>query len=278
MHLVGVCSMSESSSNPNPVALAMRGVTVSSLHDPAVAVAREVDWTVRTGEFWVVAGPQRSGKTALLMLAGGLTSPAEGTYYFLGEPMPIFEEERLAHRLKLGFVFDGGQLFNRMTVAENVALPLRYHENLQRTATGSRVRELMALLELREFAHQLPASLARNWQRRAGLARALMLRPEVLLVDNPLGGLDARHATWWLNFLEQLCAGHSFMGGRPMTIIVTTDDLPRVAGGLRTPCRLAVLNEEQFRVVGDREQLFASRDPWVRELLLGEEPGAGGLS
>lgn len=270
--------MCESISNPNPVALAMRGVTVSSLRDATMAVAREVDWTVRTGEFWVVAGAQRSGKTALLMLAGGLTSPAEGSYDFLGEPMPIFEEERLAHRLKLGFVFDGGQLFNRMTVAENVALPLCYREDLPRAATAPRVRVLMELLELMEFANHLPSDLARNWQRRAGLARALMLKPEVLLVDNPLGGLDARHATWWLNFLEQLSTGHSFMGGQPVTIIVTTDDLPRVAGGLRQPCRFAVMYEERFRVVGDREQLFASRDPWVKELLTGEEPGADGSS
>lgn len=263
--------------NPNPVALVMRGVTVSSLRDAAVMMARDVDWTVRTGELWVVAGPQRSGKTALLMLAGGLTSPVQGTYDFLGEPMPVFEEERLAHRLKLGFVFDGGQLFNRMTVAENVALPLRYHEGLERAETAARVRELLDLLELREFAHSLPARLARNWQQRAGLARALILKPSVLLVDNPLGGLDTRHAVWWLNFLEQLCAGHSFMGGEPMTIIVTTDDLPRVAGGLRRPCQFAVIQETQFRVVGDREQLFASRDLWVKELLTGEEPGADGM-
>lgn len=269
--------MSQSILNLNPVVLAMRGVTVSSLRDAPVAVAREVDWTVHAGEFWVVAGSQRSGKTALLMLAGGLTSPARGTYDFLGELMPIFEEERLAQRLKLGFVFDGGQLFNRMTVVENVALPLRYHEELHPEATASRVRELMELLELSEFAHRLPSGIARNWQRRAGLARALMLKPEVLLVDNPLGGLDARHAMWWLNFLEQLCAGHSFMGGQPMTIIVTTDDLPRVAGGLRKPCQFAVMHEAQFRVVGDREQLFASRDPWVRELLAGEEPGVEGI-
>jgi len=272
------CSlMSEMIANSNLPAIEMRGVTVSSPRDTAVAAAREVDWTVHAGEFWVMAGSQRSGKTALLMLAGGLTSPAQGTYDFLGEPMPIFEEERLAQRLKLGFVFDGGQLFNRMTVAENVALPLRYHEELHPEATASRVRELMELLELSEFAHRLPSGIARNWQRRAGLARALMLKPEVLLVDNPLGGLDARHAMWWLNFLEQLCAGHSFMGGQPMTIIVTTDDLPRVAGGLRKPCQFAVMHEAQFRVVGDREQLFASRDPWVRELLAGEEPGAEGM-
>lgn len=263
--------MIETTAKPNPVAIAMRGVSVSSQRDPAQMVTRAVDWTVHAGEFWVVAGPQRSGKSDLLMLAGGLAVPAEGTYHFFGEPMPIFEDERLGLRLKLSFVFDGGQLFNRMTIAENVALPLRYHQDLSRPEAAPRVRDLLELLELTPWAHHLPAAVARNWQKRAGLARALMLQPSVLLVDNPLGGLDARHAAWWLIFLEQLCAGHSFMGGQPMTIIITTDDLPRVTGGLRKQCRYAVLSEEKFHVVGDREQLLASREPWVKELLAGED-------
>ena len=98
-----------------------------------------------------------------------------------------------------------------------------------------------------------------------------MLQPEVLLVDNPLGGLDSRHAAWWLNFLEQLCAGHSLHDGQPMTVIVTTDDLPRMVSGLRKRCRFAVLSAGKLRVIGDRAELLASRDPEVRELLAGEE-------
>lgn len=259
------------SATTDPPLIEMRGVAVSAQREPASVVAREVDWSVRRGELWVVAGPQRAGKSDLLLLAGGLTSPAAGTYCFLGERMPIFEEERLQHRLKLSLVFDGGQLFNQMTLAENVALPLRYHENLDRAAAEPRVREVMELLELAPWAHCAPAGVARSWQKRAGLARALMLQPSLLLVDNPLGGLDVRHAAWWLNFLEQLAAGHSFMGGQPLTVVLTTDDLPRLAGGLRQQQRFAVLSQGRFRVVGDREALFASRDPDVRELLAGED-------
>ena len=254
-----------------PAVVDMRGVAVSSQRNPAIVVATGVDWVAGAGELWVVAGEQRSGKTDLLLLAGGLTSPVQGTYHFLGERMPIFEEERLKHRLKLSYVFDGGQLFNQMTLAENVALPLRYHENLDRAEAEPRVREVMELLELAPWAHCAPAGVARSWQKRAGLARALMLKPSLLLVDNPLGGLDVRHAAWWLNFLEQLAAGHSFMGGQPLTVVLTTDDLPRLAGGLRQQQRFAVLSQGRFRVVGDREALFACHDPDVRELLAGED-------
>jgi ABC-type transporter Mla maintaining outer membrane lipid asymmetry ATPase subunit MlaF len=187
--------------------------------------------------------------------------------------MPIFEEERLSERLRLGFVFDGGQLFGQMTIAENVALPLRYHQNLSRADAESRVREIMELLELAPFARNAPASVARNWQKRAGLARALILQPDVLLLDNPLGGLDARHASWWLNFLEQLSAGHSFIAGRPVTVAITTDDLSRFAGTRARAARFAMLHDKKFQVVGSREELTASADPLVKELLAGAASG-----
>ena len=70
-----------------------------------------------------------------------------------------------------------------------------------------------------------PANVSGNWRQRAALARALMLKPEVLLLDNPLAGLGARHRQWWLRFLDQLWRGHDWCGGRPMTLVVTTDDL-----------------------------------------------------
>ncbi|MSU59570.1 MAG: ATP-binding cassette domain-containing protein [Pedosphaera sp.] len=259
--------MPEEANNKNSPAIVMRGVAVSSVRDPARVVVENLEWTVGAGEFWVVAGPQRSGKSDLLFLAGGMTSPARGSYEFLGEPMPIFEDERMAHRLRIGFGFDGGQLFNRMTVAENVALPLRYHENLSRADAEARVAELLALTGLVDFARSSPASLARNWQKRAGLARALMLKPEVLLLDNPLAGLDARHAAWWLNFLEQLSAGHSFMGGRRMTLVAATDDLRPWLGNNR---KFAVIDAKKFSVIGTRGELTASDNLLVRELLSGE--------
>jgi len=107
---------------PDVPALQMEAVAVGSLRDPNVIVAEEVNWTVAAGDYWVVAGAQGSGKSDFLMLAGSLTAPRSGRYRMFGEDMPIFEDTRLEARLRLGFVFDGGQLFHHLTVAQNLAL------------------------------------------------------------------------------------------------------------------------------------------------------------
>ena len=262
--------MSDAPPNPATPAIEMRGVAVSSMKDPGVTVAEEVNWSVAPGEFWVVAGPQRSGKSDFLMLAGGLMAPASGRYWLFGGEMPIFEDARLPERLRLGFVFDGGQLFNHMTIAENVALPLRYHHNLTSAEAEPQVRAMLELTELAPLADITPGSVARNWQKRAGLARALALKPDVLLLDNPLGGLDARHTLWWLNFLGQLSRGHSLTEGRPTTLVVTTDDLRPWKSSSR---RFALLKDKRFAALGAWPDLERATDPAVRELLAHEPAG-----
>lgn len=255
-------------SNPAPkatvAALEMRDVSVASVKSPDTTVAGDVNWTVRPGEFWVVGAPQHSGKTDFLMTVGGLLSPVGGEYFFLGERMPIFEEPRLAHRLKLGFVFDGGQLLGQLTVAENIALPLRYHHNLPTAELESRVQELLKVTELTPWANSTPASLGRSWQQRAGLARALVLRPEVLLLDSPLTGLDARHAGWWLEFMGQLWRGHPIAGGQPMTLVATADDLRPWRD--RTEC-VACLVAKRLRVLGHWRAVEASRESAILALM-----------
>ena len=180
--------------------------------------------------------------------------------------MPIFDEARLKERLRLGLVFDGGQLFNHLTVAENVALPLRYHHNLSRSEAAAAVGELLECTELTPWAESTPGTLGRSWQKRAGLARALALQPEVLLVDNPLAGLDPRHVHWWLGFLDQLSKGHPLMHGRPLTLVVTTADFHPWKGHAR---QFAVLRNHGFAVLGAWGQLEAASEELVRELLTG---------
>src|SRR5437016_9236274 len=109
----------------------MQEVALGSMRDQTVLVAEEINWTVVAGDYWVVAGLQGSGKSDFLMMTGGLMPPLSGTYRLFGEEMPIFEDARLKKRLRLGLAFETGQLFNQLTVAENIALPLRYHENLR---------------------------------------------------------------------------------------------------------------------------------------------------
>jgi ABC-type transporter Mla maintaining outer membrane lipid asymmetry ATPase subunit MlaF len=174
--------MKSATANPGPPAIEMRGVAFGAMRDQGTTVAQDINWTVQAGEFWVVAGPQRSGKTDFLMLTNGLQSPTLGTYHFFGERMPIFEDERLAERLRLGLVFDGGQLFNRMTIAENVALPLRYHRSLSPEDAEPLVHAMLELTELLPFANSAPA-------HRAQLAKARGARPRP---DSPAGLVAAR--------------------------------------------------------------------------------------
>src|SRR5215831_5350472 len=112
------------------LAIDMRGVSVGSMRDLSTIAVENVNWSVKQGDWWVVSGLQGSGKSDFLMFTGGMMAPAAGSYCFLGEEMPIFEDHRLKDRLKLGFVFESGQLFNHLTIAENISLPLRYHSNL----------------------------------------------------------------------------------------------------------------------------------------------------
>jgi len=96
------------------------------------------------------------------------------------------------------------------------------------------------------------------------LARALILKPEVLLLDNPLAGLGARHRHWWLHFLNQLWQGHEFSGGKPLTIAVSTDDLRLWEHGQR---RFALLHERKFMPLGSWNEVVAANEIVIKELL-----------
>jgi len=241
----------------------MRGVSVGSMRDLSTIVVEDVNWSVKPGDWWVISGLQGSGKTDFLTLTGGMMAPASGTYHFLGEEMPIFEDHRLNERLKLGFVFESGQLFNHLTISENISLPLLYHRDVSLDEADAEVQKLLELTELGPWADSTPGAIARNWQRRAGLARALALRPEVLLLDNPLAGLDLRHRAWWINLLEQLSRGHEWLNGRPLTLVVTTNDLRLWRGGKR---QFALLKNKRFIVLGGWAEVESASDEFVREL------------
>ena len=255
--------MSETQTIP---AIEMRGVHVAAMRDTTFTVVRDVNWAVAAGEFWVIAGQEQSGKSDLLMLAAGLMSPASGDCRILGSDPKDLGEAETAGRQRAGFVFQGGHLFNQLTIAENIALPLRYAQNLTEAAAARPVAALLELLELTPFADVTPANVAANWRQRAALARALILQPEMLLLDNPLTGLGARHRHWWLRFLDQLSCGHALFGGEPMTLVVTADDLRPWQHARR---QFALLHDKKFLPLGGWNEVEASGDPMVKELLAG---------
>jgi ABC-type transporter Mla maintaining outer membrane lipid asymmetry ATPase subunit MlaF len=260
----------------SPAVLELIEATIPSIRDSSRVVLEGVNWRVAPGEFWAIAGLARSGKTDFLMVATGVMRPTSGTYRLFGHDLTSgFKPEQLMHRLKVGMVFDGGQLLHHLTLAENVALPLEYHATANDTAATiemtRRLQSLVDLTGLREYAMARPAEVNRNWQQRYGLARALALKPEILFLDNPLSGLDPRDSAWWLEMLKSLAAGHPAVDGRPLTLIVTGDDLRPWQNRAN---RFAVISDRAFIDVGGRAGLEAHPEPLLRELL----PSAVGLA
>lgn len=260
--------MDDAPAQPTTPVLRMEEVAVGSMQDLGVVVAEDINWTVQPGDYWVIGGLQGSGKSDFLMMTGSLMAPIRGQYWLFGEPMPIFDEARLKTRLRLGLVFESGQLFNHLTVRENIALPVRYHQNLGKVEAEPVIQPWLEALELAPWADSTPGAIGRHWQKRVGLARALVLRPEILLVDNPLGGLDLRHMIWWLDFLQQLAQGHSLLDHRPLTLVVTAANLQ---AWRRRGRQFAILRERRFSVLGAWEKFEAGDSKLIEELLPRED-------
>jgi ABC-type transporter Mla maintaining outer membrane lipid asymmetry ATPase subunit MlaF len=247
-----------------PDVIVMQDVEVVSIRDASRTMVAHVTWRAAAGEFWVVGGGQQAGKTDFLMMTAGLMPPAAGSYQLFGRETRDFGEAELAERLRVGFVFDHGQLFNRLTLAENIALSLRYHRNVDEIAAEQETQWLLDWLELTPYANQLPMAVSRDWLKRAALARALVLRPHLLLCDHPLSGVGSRHRQWWVQFLDQLCRGHERLGGQPMTVVITAEDLTPWKTGSR---RFALLRDQQFFTLGSWSDVEKSTDPSVNELI-----------
>lgn len=228
-------------------AIEMVDATLTSLTETHRIVAENVNWVVMPGDYWVIGGLHGAGKSDFIAAAGGILLPTRGTYRLFGKEVQFgYEQELLSTRLRVGMVFDGGRLLNHLTVAENVALPLQYHLVLSPDELVDRVRQLLEWVESIAIAEAYPANVSRNRQQRIGLARAVALRPEVLLLDGPLTGLDPSDAAWWIDTLDHLAQGHPLLGGKPLTVVATAHDFRPWRGHAR---QFAVLRHKRFRVV-----------------------------
>jgi len=230
-----------------------------------------VNWTLARGDWWVVGGAPWSGKSDLLATAAGLVSPLDGTHRLFGRDVEQMEDDEFVReRMRIGLVFEnGGRLFHNLTVAENVALPLGYHRNLGAVEAAEQTAAVLELTGVTRMADSLPSRIGRPWRQRVGLARALALRPEVLLLDNPLGGLDWRQTVWWHEFLGALAAGHPHFDGRPVTLAVAVEDFRPWTGCGR---QFAALKDNRWQPLGGRESLKDTSEPALRELIEAGHP------
>ncbi len=150
-----------------------------------------INLDVYKGETMVIMGGSGSGKSTTLRLMIGSFLPEEGEIWFFGEPTcGMGEAEFNGIRRRFGILFQSGALFNSMTVAENVALPLREHTDLDPAIIDITVKIKLELVSLREHADKYPSQISGGMKKRAGLARAMALDPEILFYDEPSAGLD----------------------------------------------------------------------------------------
>ena len=188
-----------------------------------VAALRGVDVDVRPGEFVAITGPSGSGKSTLMHILGCLDTPTSGSYRLDGEDVSGLTGKRLAQvrNRKVGFVFQTFNLMPRLSVEENVALPLKYRGGIARGERRARALRLLERLGLAERVGHRPDELSGGERQRVAIARALVGEPAILMADEPTGNLDSASGAEVLRtFAELHGAGH--------TLVLVTHD-PNVA-------------------------------------------------
>lgn len=210
-----------------------------------IEIHRNLDLTVAPGQIVGLVGGSGSGKTTLLRQMLGLIAPTAGVVRLFGQDMAAADgASRRAIRQRLGMLFQGGALFSALSVFDNIAFPLRELRQLDEDWISRLVYLKLAMVELEpEHGKLMPAELSGGMVKRAALARALALEPELLLLDEPTAGLDPERSRSFVELLGQL---QRELG---LTVIMVTHDLDTLG---RLATHVAVLAEKRIVNFGPR--------------------------
>ena len=228
-------------------------------------VLRGVDLDVARGESLVIIGRSGTGKSVLLKHVVGLMRPDRGTVRVNGIDVASLEEkELLSLREQMGMLFQGGALFDSMTVGENVGLALREHTPLPEKQIEIVVGEKLALVGLSGSEGSRPSSLSGGMKKRAALARALALNPKIMLYDEPTTGLDPITSDVINRLIRRL------QDRLKITSIAVTHDM---RSAYHIADRIAMLHEGRIHAMGTPDEIQATRDPIVRQFIEGSSEG-----
>jgi phospholipid/cholesterol/gamma-HCH transport system ATP-binding protein len=219
-----------------------------------------VSLTVSRSETLAVLGRSGTGKSVLLRIIIGLQKPDSGSVHIQGKDITGLDLDQLGEvRKKMGFLFQHAALYDSLTVAQNVAFPLQHHKKeMSKSDQDARVKELLTEVGMEGDLEKMPSDLSGGMQKRVGLARALALEPDILLLDEPTAGLDPISSGEIDDLVLKLQEEHH------MASIVVTHDLhsAKVIAD-----RIALLNDGNVVIEGSFEELQKSDDEFVREFL-----------
>ena len=218
-----------------------------------------VSFDVMRGETLVILGGSGSGKSTLLRTLVGLEKPSSGEIRLKGKNIAAISTAEMDEiRKKIGMSFQGGALFGSMTVGENVALPLREHTKLEDSTIKVILRLKLEQVGLSGFENYMPSQLSGGMKKRAAVARALAMDPEILFFDEPSAGLDPIIAAGVDQLILELKKAFH------MTIIVVTHEL---ASAFLIADRMVLIDKGNVVAIGPTEQLRTSTHPRVRQFL-----------
>jgi len=218
-----------------------------------------IGFDVMRGETLVILGGSGSGKSTLLRTLVGLERPSSGEIWLKGKNIAAISSQEMDEiRKKIGMSFQGGALFGSMTVGENVALPLREHTKLEDSTIEIILRLKLDQVGLSGFENYMPSQLSGGMKKRAAVARALAMDPEILFFDEPSAGLDPIIAAGVDQLILELKQAFH------MTIIVVTHEL---ASAFLIADRMVLIDKGNVVAIGTSEEMRSSTHPRVRQFL-----------
>ena len=223
-------------------------------------VLNGISLAVGRGETLAVLGRSGTGKSVLLRLIIGLEKPDSGSVRIHGQDIADLALDQMGEiRKKMGFLFQHAALYDSLTVEQNVAFPLLHHKKeMSKSERGDRVKELLAEVGMESALAKMPSDISGGMQKRVGLARALALEPDILLLDEPTAGLDPISSGEIDDLILKLQQEH-----HTASIVVTHD----LHSAKTVADRLALLNEGDIVIQGSFEELQESDIEFVREFL-----------
>lgn len=222
-------------------------------------ILKGIDFVFETGKTNLVIGQSGSGKSVLMKCMLGLFTPEKGTIEYDGNAYSNFtDEEKRSLRQEIGMLFQGGALFDSMTVEENVMFPLRMFTDKKKKDHLKRVNEVLERVNLEDAGKKYPAEISGGMQKRVAIARAIVNKPKYLFCDEPNSGLDPFTATVIDNLIQELTVEYD------ITTVVITHDMNSV---LEIGENIAFLKEGLLAWKGDKSQIFKTDDKTVTDFV-----------